>query len=325
MKILVSVKFVFFISTIMFFSIFYLFGISYSVFSAIFCIFFIIIFNANSENSSFYIYSIRIFVPIGISILTISIYKYTSQFISVEYTVYQNTAPFSAFIQIVSTLYAVSIAFLLLKGVQDHDELESLIGKKCSNVRSISDYLYYFEEDVVYYKEKKSIIDIRKYLKNYLVAFIVLIESEFSEIEKKNLSIQQKILREKISKLDCKDENDKVALQEIVKSSNLLSDHTDKIVSNINSKMSTILLVFIVIISIICVVSFFDGSYCSFNAASVLIFSMTFLFSFIFIMIIDMNNPYKGKWCLDYSSVRGVMEYVTKSEAEIKERKPQSS
>ena len=275
----------------------------------------------SSDDSWANLFLSRFFFPAVFASLIIISYKFFDSVIGVyaiQLDLFQSSTPFAAFIQIVSTLYAVSIAFLLLKGIQDHEKLGELIRGTSNNSRSISDYLYYFDDNNSFSSDSKLLLivssktgKIRQTIQEYLRELISVAREEFSTSGVQRLVEVQRRMRESISQLNCEDKNDEYALQEIIRNSDALSTKLGQIVTNLKSKMSGVLIAFILIITNVIILSFFDGKFVITAPKTVVIFAMSYLLYFLFMMIVDMNDPFRGKWRIDISTLEDAIQYVS--------------
>lgn len=207
---------------------------------------------------------------------------------------------------ILSVIYAVSTAFLLLKGLGDHDQLKLALNEEAGTIRSIAHFSSYFTD---HGKDENAYLvkDIKYNLINYIENLIL--GHEIAENED-NDKILENLVR-KISKLELKDHNDNAALSELMKEFNSLLVTRSKRQALAESKMSPYLLFLMATMSVIIILSFFFVENDQpLQIVGLIIFSLTFFMAFVFVTMFDISRPFVGFWQIKLDSFNQTLNYL---------------
>lgn len=253
-----------------------------------------------------YVFVGRVVLPITIGLLIV--YCWISFHAVVEYkfmvrNVLRDFSSIQSFFDILSTLYAICIAFLLWKGLNDYDTLRNTLREEASTIQSINEFFHYLDE----YGPNGVIIDeIRDifilYIKNIVVGRKVVLSKENERFLKAIVG--------KVAKIEANDENDKIALSEIMKEMSNLSHIRSLRASYMETKMSPYLLMLLALISCFLLVPFLIKEPSPNLVIHALLFSLTCFFSFLFITLLDINNPFDGYWQIKTESFANVSEFL---------------
>jgi len=277
--------------------------------------------NKNIKPKSQLIHTIliRVLLPIMSTIVMVTLYVYIggSGFLSDD--IVTSNSDFSIwqiFYSLVATLYAICVAFLLVKEMQDFAELKASFKTEAFVLKSINMYLYFFEENMKSLKgkvldaRKESISLIRKNINDYIV---LLLKNDLIG-ERGDLNIEDKIWNSitQVGKLETCDDNDKIALEK------LMEKHEDLFLLRstrsgwIDTGLSPYLMLFLVVLSFFIIFPFFTFSvenpiviYMSLGA---LVFFLTFLLG----TLIDLGNPFSGHWKIPTKSYESLLEHEYK-------------
>jgi ABC-type multidrug transport system fused ATPase/permease subunit len=269
-------------------------------------------------KQSAYTFIIRIIIPVVIAYIGIFLYlQISSSGIVANYTSAspEDLTIWSIFYALVATLYAICVAFLLIKEMQDFAELKTSFKTEAFILKSINIYLYYFSENLTDLKQdwqikRKNIIYSIKYnIKDYIT---ILLDNELcSKNNKKNIDKLENKLWEciyQVGNIDTVDENDKIALQKLMEK---LEDifHIRATRSNwIDTGVSPYLMFFLIILSIAIVIPFY--TFASINplinylSLGVLIFFL----SFLLITLMDIGSPFSGYWQIPTKPYQELLE-----------------
>lgn len=258
-----------------------------------------------SRDGLGYIFIYRVVTPvvIGIVFLTLYHYVYNIDFLGhILRASFRVSFMLDKFFNVVSTLYAITIAFLLWKGLSDYDNLKTELNNEASMIRNIINYTEYFENE-----NKEIAQNIKSNLKKY-------IENIFTGDRIRNHKDNDKVLSDcikHISIITPHDFNDEVAISEIMKSISDLSKIRSVRQSYIETKMSPYLLLAIGVMSIFIMYPLFTKSPAEGGAAaSIMVFSMSTLLSFMFITLFDIRDPFSGFWKIKLDAFKEIMEYL---------------
>ena len=265
-------------------------------------LFVIAVFAGSRKN--YYIFVIRVVTPVSVGFLSMLIYKYAYTF-DLTYNFLEASVRVMGYIEnffsFVSVLYAITTAFLLWKGLADHDQLKHALNDEANKVRGILYYTAYFNQNT---KDNiKEMIELKHSLHDY-VANIINREKAISN-EHNDIVLSEIISI--VANIDVEDENDKIALGEIMKEVSELSSIRTRRQNYLDSGISPYLLAALVTMSVSIVYPFFTippqaGDPTSFT----MIFIISTLLSFMYITMIDISSPFAGFWKVKTDTLTGI-------------------
>ncbi len=252
------------------------------------------------ESYSIFIY--RILTPISIGIFFTLLYTYAYSIDALSMILkasFRLNFMLEKFFTVISTLYAICIAFLLWKGLTDHDNLKSELNREASIVRNILSYTYYYNT--------KENIECANKIKRLLSVYMTnIIDKNANESE------NDKILKECIeetSRIDPADVNDEIALSEIMKNLTELGEARARRKALMETKMSPYMLLAILLMSISIMFPFYTKTPMESGVAGyVMIFTMSSLLAFMFITMLDLRDPFMGFWKIKMDAFQGVLQ-----------------
>lgn len=256
-----------------------------------------------------------------------NVFLYT---ISSGWTNLQKSDTYSSYIQITSTMYAVSVAFLLLKGIQDYEKMSETFNSLLSNIVSINYDLKYFdlEENEIYLLSKNDDIESKNKLDTYelnqkripkircsLVRFLkelkIMIDASHDRdvFSSKELNFGE--IRGHVNKIEPIDFNDQLALEGIMHALNSSNSLLTSLYSSISDRMSNIILQFISAISVLSILNFYELEKFVFHPPQMfMMFTVSFMLIFLVILILDLNDPFDGQWRIKSEDIIGCVESI---------------
>lgn len=199
----------------------------------------------------------------------------------------------SLFTESVTVLYAVCAAFLLWKGLNDFDELKTVLSEEASEINSISDYLEYFKDNEVEANEEAT-KSIRKSLLDYVSN---ILDGSRIVASEKNDDVMRGLLSE-LRKLDPKDQNDHTALAEIMKGYSALANLRSRRTVCIEKRTSPSILTIMAMMSISMIGSFFGQATGEIDVNYVYVFLLSIFYTSLFMTLIDLSTPFDGYWSI---------------------------
>ncbi len=156
-----------------------------------------------------YIFIMRVVTPISIGLLSMLIYEYaysfeiSSQFLDASFKV---SFHIERFFEVLAILYAVITAFLLWKGLTDHDLLKQTLNAEASTIRSIVSYTTYFD------RKKGNNHLLVNNIRNNFAMYInhIMKDGSIKTNNRNNTILEQNI--NNITQLSLSDKNDEIAL-----------------------------------------------------------------------------------------------------------------
>lgn len=265
------------------------------------------LFFSGSWALGFYTFVYRAMIPLTIGFLILFAYDQAFSnpyFKSLLIGSNDNFKSLEMLFEILSTLYAICTAFLLWKGLTDHDNLRKLLGNESSYIERLDGYLHYFNSDVgnnadIIYNLR---INISEYIGN-------IIQGDKIKASEKNT----KLLREcgyLISNLSLKDANDRVALAETMKSLSDLASARSERISQMEIKMSPYLLISLSIMSLAVIFPFFSQESSGNFVQETCIFILSSVLSFLLITLLDISRPFDGFWSIKNDAFKAIKKTV---------------
>jgi len=286
-----------------FLNIFYLSGFT---FGAIFIYLPILGFFFTKTRYASYVFTGRVVLPVTIALL--AVYFWVTLHGATEYNylirgALRDISSIQNFFEILSTLYAICIAFLLWKGLSDHDNLRNILREEAGIIQSINEFFHYMDDEN---ENGRTIDEIRdvfiRYINNIMHGQKIVVSQENNRFLKQIIA--------KVAILKINDENDEIALTEIMKQLSVLSIVRARRISYMSSKMSPYLLALLTLISVCLLIPFFIREPSSSYVLHVLIFSLTSFFSFLYVTLVDINNPFDGYWQITTDTFKTLVEYL---------------
>lgn len=240
------------------------------------------------------ILAIRCGIPFIIAILTWAAFRYvenTSYLKCFAIELYKDNATIDTALSILSTLHAITFAFCLWKAMQDFDDLKDTLRDEANQILSISSLLRFFD-NVNLGKTQENLSKIRMKLNSYVSN---MIDDAQSDVYTKN----SKILSDCIDHLECfeiEHDNDRIALESIVKGFSDLIMIRSKRISCLHNNMSPLLFFIIAVMSASIVAMFFVINPVGFEFNEIIIPLISFTYSFLLVMLIDLDRPFDGFW-----------------------------
>jgi len=263
-------------------------------------------------RSRYEVAAFRVIGPVTIALIMTTIYIYLSPSFTLaiigptDRVVTYSRSQIDNLFDILSVIYAVSTAFLLLKGLGDHAQLKLALNEEAGTIRSITHFTSYFTD---HGKDENTehVTRIRDNLIEYIKNLIT--GHEIAE-NQDNDEILEDLVR-RISQLESKDHNDHAALSELMKEFNALLVIRSKRQALADSKMSPYLLFLMATMSLSIISSFFiveNGT--PERVAGLIVFALSFFMAFVFITMFDISRPFVGFWQIKLDSFEKTLSYL---------------
>lgn len=218
----------------------------------------------------------------------------------------------------VTVLYAICVAFLLLKGLNDYDELKEALYAEANLVRTVSDYASYFAESGDPEKNIPIIEKLRCLLHDYLDN--ILVDGNSIKTNPENEQVLEKCIST-VGKLSVGDENDGIALQEIMRGIGDLANCRAKRMVCLEKKMSPFILTLVFVMSLTIVMSFFGASKGVVTIDYVYIFLLPTFYTSIFMTLLDLSSPFDGYWQIKVDAVSNVRDKLERQINSMREKR----
>lgn len=213
----------------------------------------------------------------------------------------------------VTVLYAICVAFLLLKGLSDFDELKQVLYSEANEIRTISDFTTYFMTSGFPEENRDTVYTLRshlsRYLENMLVGTKVVTNVQNEQV------LQDCLIS--VGRLKAFDENDQIALGEIMRGLSNISSLRAKRTVCIEKRMSPFILVLVLLMSLTIVLSFFGSASTQVSIDYVYIFLLPTFYTSIFMTLIDLSSPFDGYWQIKLNAIKDVKRKLLQQMAEM--------
>lgn len=247
----------------------------------------------------------RVLLPIWIGWLCVEVYIVVQNDAALEQVVKFfefNDKYKEPFYTAVSTLYAIVTALALVKGIEDFDKLKNSIAEEVHRIHSIIDLSAYFEG-----KNREYVLDLKRNLTKYARNVGQSCDQGIKSPNRQLLLACQN----DISNLEPDDENDKIALAEIMKECAELSTLRVKRINSVGEKIPMYLLIALWVAAGALILPFLSEPLTTVDSSGATILNperfsqyymislMATLNSFLLLMLSDISDPFDGFWNVD--------------------------
>lgn len=225
------------------------------------------------------------------------------------------------FFNAITVLFSVVAAFLLWKGLSDFDVLKEVLNEEAETIWAIVFLTSYLRENNGTDEDNENILatnNICTALQNYLTKAIGIQGIQRSQDRNSSIEMLKKSDRlvddcvEQTKKIVIKkgDENDRIALEEIMKNlSNLVSVRSKRRVC-MNNQMPPYILAMILIMSISLLLPFLGNGSETLSINHLYVFLMTFIHMFIFMTLLDLSSPFDGHFSIQMDAFSDAAERI---------------
>jgi hypothetical protein len=200
------------------------------------------------------------------------------------------------FFSVLATLYAIVTALMLVKGLDTFDSLDHAIRDEAMKIRSINTYFYYFQNDAVE-RNNHLINTIRSDLIQYVAN--ILAQTTAERVEENDRVIT--VCIEKCNEIEVHDENDRIALSEIIRGIDDLRALRSRRLNLASAKIPDYLIGMLAIMTVSVVLPFFLHHQTGLSFNYYIIFFLSLFGSFIYFLLTDLNKPYAGVWRIEFT------------------------
>lgn len=262
------------------------------------------------------LFGFRIGIPIVCSIWSLVLYFYSieNSFLNAySRSMFSDWTLISAFLSVISTLYAIMFAFSLWKAMTDFDDLKNSLRDEASMIQTIADLLKYFD-NVTAGETQAHLKHIRTLLKEYVESMIsdprsdngIKTALDTDDRANRNSKIISECV-EHVEFLETEKSNDEIALEKVIESLSQLTLIRSHRVSCLNNHMSPFLFVVIGVMSLAINMVFLPRDPTAFNSNFVLLPVMAFITSYLFVMLWDLDQPFDGYWMITNEAFENVV------------------
>lgn len=257
---------------------------------------------------------VRLIIPLVSAALVLGLYHVAHQTDALIPFIGRDLDEFEQYVgeqyyAVISTLFAIITALILVKGIESFDRLNTVIGEEANQVRSIVEFLYYFEEqEHTQAKSVDMVLAQTTAIRRHLGAYC---EDALSDPASSRAHGAYHILRETtqvVGAIECKDDNDRMALSEVMRGLNLLFSIRARRVSCSRAKVPVYIIVTLGFMSLAIVAPFFIGSPVLHPINPAIIGVLTIFCTFVLMLLRDINSPFEGFWRVDLRPMADLRE-----------------
>ena len=209
------------------------------------------------------------------------------------------------FFQITATLYAIIVAFTLWRAMADHDELKATLRDEATKLTALLSFLDFFD-NVEDEGTQEALKGIRMLLRDYSLHVIKRAWAGVGHANAERL----KYCIDLVEDLKTPEENDKAALHGLIVGLADLSMIRSRRISLMQSKISPYLIILLTILATFGLFFFFFEDSTVLNVSHFIIPALAFLYSFLVVMLIDLDHPFSGYWRVDTCVFQEVLARV---------------
>ena len=271
---------------------------------------------AGSRNFGF-VFIYRVMVPLFFGLLLVWLYREAYQFPSVASFLSasaSNQNYLEWLFSILSTLYAICTAFLLWKGLTDHDTLRQLLSDEANFVERLVGYLRYFNLQKPANQDfaEQVLSNLHQYIENIVAGDEIRVSTENSDILRACVGL--------VSSIEAnEDENDRVAVAETMKSLSDLAMARSKRISQMEIAMSPYLLMALGVMSLTVIYPFFTAPPSSAsNVIEICVMILGSILSFLLVTLLDISRPFNGFWKIKTDSFEHVKAQIENELVELR-------
>ena len=248
--------------------------------------------------------ALRIGIPIVISLIIWVMFRHVvqSQFLgSYSRQLYSDWSTITVALGIFATLHALVFAFSLWKAMNDFDSLKNCLRDEANKILSISALLRFFD-NVDTKKSKRALMALRECLSEY-------VDNIIQNVGKNTESRNEKLLNKCIDQaefLEVEQTNDEIALHGVINGFSELIMIRSHRISCMRNRMSPFLFLIIAVMSISVIAMFFVRNPTGFNSNEFIIPVISFVYSYLLVMLIDLDRPFDGFWKVSINVFKNV-------------------
>lgn len=201
------------------------------------------------------------------------------------------------FYDALATLYAIITALALVKGLEDFDGLRKVYAEEANRVYMLLDSIRYFENNGST-RTAFAIAEIRTLLLKYATNITERRDLDTRGANARILNRCQELVRD----FECRDRDDEAALPEVMRELKELKVCRATRLGSIGNSLPAYLIAALWIMSAVLILPFMAQAPVDGVVSYKLIYMiavMGTLYSFLLIMLSDINSPYDGFWMVD--------------------------
>lgn len=207
------------------------------------------------------------------------------------------------FFGVFGVMYAIVAGFIILVLLENYNAIKAHIWAEVNTLQDLRDYLVYVDnqDDVV--------DEIKEAIKSYVESVIQQEWTEMVSASQVDMDTSAEIyeVMKRINKIEVTNRSDAVALGKLIDTVGEITTHRTNRLYSSGEKLPVLLKLFIIILSVLVVFIFtllpIQEAIIRFLLNGVNIFAVVY----IYIIIWDLNRPFKGVWGIDNEPYRDLL------------------
>lgn len=249
--------------------------------------------------------AVRLLTPAVVAVLMIIIYDLLGQTALYEHlrdAFYAPETQLDLFVEIfsgtVSGLYALIVAFMVFKSLQDHDNINFTLRDEAMLLDSMSQILPYLHDEV-----RRSNIPVVIATHDGLKLYAENILSEGFKTGSQQAENQRIIddMFERVRNIAIEDENDKITVDLLMSRIDKLATVRTRRIAYMMERPSPFMILMLIVLSILTVGPFYLPVIGGVALSKAIIAVLGFCIAFLFVMMLDMSSHFEGYWSADRS------------------------
>ncbi len=241
----------------------------------------------------------------------------------------------------VSTVYALVVAFIIFKGMQDFDQANFALRDEAMRIWSISRNLAFFAESdrLADPEAHDRNLVLSEAVRGEMLAYLTDLQGALDNRSQGVAENEERIIRTEryVARLTPIDANDRVALQSVMTTLGDLSGIRARRMALMAAQPSLFMVVMLILLSVLIITPFFalgvsglyrdgDAMMASPQAAAFesleiwAVGALAFTLTFLFIMLMDMNSPFDGQWTVKRDGLETAVRRIKKRLKDNEER-----
>ena len=253
----------------------------------------------------------RIFAPALVGLFAASLYFILNQFALNNGMIAVDEFYGEQFYSVIATLYAIITALLLVKGIDSFNALGASINDESMKIRSINAYFNYFKPE----EQADGGESIRQMQLCFQTYTRNVLEQASANHSHKNDQVIDACLRH-CANISVADENDRFALQEIMRGLDELRTLRSHRINCASQKIPEYLINMLALMTAAIMLPFYFLYEPGVGFNYYIIFMLGTFGSFIFFLLTDINKPYDGLWKIDFTPYEAAQQEVQASHTE---------
>lgn len=207
------------------------------------------------------------------------------------------------FYSVFGMIYAIVAGFVILVLLEDYNAIKNHIGEEINALQDLRDFLVYVDNN------DEAVAEIKRAIKTYVASVIDKEWPAMVAAHKTDLDTSPELyaVMKSINQINPTNQSDIVALEKLIDTVGEITDHRTNRLDASQEKLPLLLKPFLITMSALVVFVFMLLAIPDPVARFLLNGANIVAVGFIYIIIIDLSNPFKGGWSIDDEDFRDLL------------------